>query len=702
MRTLLVDNHDSFTHNLFHYLAEVNGQEPEVIPNDFPSWRPGHLSAFDNVVLSPGPGHPARSEDFGICAAIVGTSTLPVLGVCLGHQGIALAHGARVGLAPRPVHGYTSPVRHLGTGLFAGLPQEFRAVRYHSLAVDRLPDDVEAIAWTPDGVLMGLRHRHRPQWGVQFHPESIGGFDGHALLDNFRRLTERHRPHGRTVHAAPRRPATPGARPAQRRRLRVRVREVPVSWGAEQAFDALFRAGRHAYWLDSSRPDADTGRFSIMGGACGPLGRVARADVWKGTVTVTGQGGATRTEHRPFLSWIEQDLRAIQVETPDLPCEFTLGWVGYLGYELKAECGGERTHQAQDPDALMVFSDRALVLDHLTGRGYLLALEEPASAYDQRPWLADATRRLAALQDAPAPPEPPAPLQAGPGAGALRLRHDRDEYLRLIDECREEATRGESYEICLTNMAESDTTTTPWDGYRRMRRAAPAPYGALLSFGGLSVLSTSFERFLRIDRHGRMDSRPVKGTRPRGADPGQDAALRADLLVNAKDRAENLMIVDLVRNDLGRCARVGSVRADDLFRVESYARVHQLVSTVTARKHPDADVVDCVRAAFPPGSMTGAPKLRTMRIIDRLEQGPRGVYAGAIGYLSLNGTADLSVVIRTAVMRGAQVRYGVGGAILVGSDPEAEFEETAVKAAPLTALTGAPFPGEPVRAPAAR
>ena len=332
----------------------------------------------------------------------------------------------------------------------------------------------------------------------------------------------------------------------------------------------------------------------------------------------------------------------------------------------------------------------------------LLALAENDATESARTWLDATARRLTALTGArPDPaPEPPAPFEE------LRLRHDRAAYLRLIDACQEEIAAGESYEICLTNTAEArlaeehpaETQLTEgrgafdtWQAYRFLRRTSPAPFGALLRFGELSVLSTSPERFLRVSADGIVQSKPIKGTRPRGATPEEDAALVADLRTHEKDRAENLMIVDLVRNDLGRCAENGSVRADPVFAVESYATVHQLVSTVTARLRPDSSPVRCLRAAFPPGSMTGAPKLRTMEIIDRLENGPRGIYSGAIGYLSLSGAADLSVVIRTAVVTPGRLRYGVGGAIVALSDPAEEFEETVVKAAPLLALAGTGF-----------
>ncbi|OLM18849.1 MULTISPECIES: aminodeoxychorismate synthase component I [unclassified Pseudonocardia] len=733
IRTLLVDNHDSFTYNLFHQLSRVNGCEPEVVRNDDPAWRSALLDGFDQVVLSPGPGTPHRPADVGICAELAAQDRVPVLGVCLGHQTIALTHGARVGRAPEPRHGRSSPVHHDGTGLFAGLPSPIEVVRYHSLAVTDLPAALAATAWTPDGVLMALRHRTLPLWGVQFHPESIGTLDGTALLRNFRDLTLRwadraDRPRrtpapdraatGRTGSAAgshgpggaggpgpgaaPAGPGSPGHRrpdrgdrggPDPSRRLRVLVERVPSGIDGEVAFDRLFRTGHHPFWLDSSRPGGPLGRLSAMGDASGPLGRTAEADVHAGTVTVTTRSGR-EVVPSPFLDWLERDLAGIRAEVPELPFDFAPGWVGYLGYELKAECGGEAVHRSPDPDASMVFCDRALVLDHEDGSGYLLALAECGDDTAARQWLGAAAATLAGA--AGREPDPVPDVVADPAP--VRLRHDRGTYLDLVRACQDEILDGETYEICLTNMVEAGVRLDPWSAYRRLRRANRAPFASFLHFGRTAVLSSSPERFLRIGRDGVVESKPIKGTRPRGASPAQDARLRAELATSEKDRAENLMIVDLVRHDLGRCAEVGSVVAGPVFDIESYPTVHQLVSTVRARLRPGTSPVAAVRSAFPGGSMTGAPKVRTMRILDRLEAGPRGVYSGAVGYLSVTGTVDLSIVIRTAVLSGDRLRYGVGGAVIALSDPAAEFEETAVKATPVLALLGAEFPG---RAPGA-
>ena len=697
MRTLIIDNYDSFTYNLFHCLAGATGRDPVVIRNDDPRWHRGMLDGFDAVVLSPGPGNPSVDADFGICREVVAHADLPLLGVCLGHQGLSLWHGATVGRAPEPRHGRVSPVLHGGTGLFQGLPSPFDVVRYHSLTVTDLPDELEPTAWTPDGILMGVAHRQRPMWGLQFHPESILTRHGKDLLVNFARLAaDRRADRDRTVPAprrsAARPPAAPdtGACTAPRRTLRVLVERTAAGRDPEEVFAALFRDSDHSFWLDSGRPDADSGRFSFMGDASGPLARVATADVASGTVTVHSAAG-TEVVLGAFLDWLDGDLRAADTRVPPLPFDFALGWVGYLGYGLKAECGGDMGHRPEEPDAAMVFADRAVVFDHLTAQTYLLALAEDGAEGPARAWLRTTAAELAAQPAAQPVPRtggapPPAPLDG------IRLRHGRDRYLALIDRCQEEIAAGETYEVCLTNMAEAAGDIDPWTAYRFLRRHSPAPYGALLGFGPLSVLSTSPERFLRVGADGTAESRPIKGTRPRGATPAADAALRADLRTNEKDRAENLMIVDLVRNDLGRCAVPGSVEAD-IFQVETYATVHQLTSRVRARLRPEHSAVDCVRAAFPPGSMTGAPKIRTMRIIDALEAGPRGVYSGALGYFSLTGAADLSVVIRTALVTPGRLRYGVGGAVIALSDPAGEFEETAVKAAPLLAVTGTVFPG---------
>ncbi|MFI9814338.1 aminodeoxychorismate synthase component I [Saccharothrix variisporea] len=666
MRTLLIDNYDSFTFNLFQYLARVNGREPVVITNDDPAFRLSDLRRFDNVVISPGPGRPQNRADFGLCRAVVEHGDLPLLGVCLGHQGLCLAHGATVELVT-PRHGVVDLVRHTGVDLFAGLPSPLPVVRYHSLAVTDLPPELEPIAWSDsEDVLMGVRHRSRPMWGVQFHPESVCTAHGHDLLANFRDLT------GGSSAATPEPLFVPESAPVTHEVL---VRRLDVHPSPEAVFQALYGASPDAFWLDSSLA-GERGRFSVMGDASGPLARVATYDVWTGRVRV---GDAEFTG--PFLSWLEDDLAAWRVAQPDVPFDFALGWVGYLGYELKAECGGEAAHRSEQPDAAFVFADRAVVFDHAERRTYLLALS------DEDGWLDRTAAFLTGFV------EPPRATPVPARAESVQLRHGRSHYLKLVDACQEAITAGETYEVCLTNTVTWRGAVDPWDAYRFLRAESPAPFGALLRFGALSVLSTSPERFIRVDRTGVVESEPIKGTRPRGATPAQDEALRTALATSPKDRAENLMIVDLVRNDLGHCAEVGSVEVPRIFAVETYATVHQLVSTVRATLRPGSSAVAVVRAAFPGGSMTGAPKIRTMQIIDGLEAGPRGVYSGALGYFSLSGTADFSIVIRTLVVDRDKVSFGVGGAVIALSDPAEEFEETAVKATALLRLLDTAFPG---------
>jgi para-aminobenzoate synthetase len=700
LRILVIDNYDSFTYNLVQCLAQLSGADPMVLHNDDP-WCAADLSGFDRVVISPGPGRPDRAEDFGICRAIIDAAEVPLLGVCLGHQGIGYAFGATIATAPVPMHGRASLIRHDGAELFAGIPSPFRAVRYHSLMIDQVPAALEVIARSGDGVPMAVRHRDRPLWGVQFHPESICTEYGERLLANFLGIADVGRAaaqirgdgaqsrEGPPPPSAPRAPGTPDGRerstgaPPPPLPLAVVVRQVACPADAETVYDALFRESVHAFWLDSSIGGA--GRFSFMGDAGGPLARTVTADVHGGVITESGRGG--RRVHRgSFSDWLRRDLQMHRADVPPLPFGFALGWVGYLGYELKAETGGTNAHRSRHPDASMIFADRAVAFDHETGAVYLMALAETGREWQATEWLDRTERRLATCgHHAPAPL--PRTKAHGP-VGVSRLRHPRAVYLDKIADCQGRIRAGETYEVCLTNMVEVPVELEPWAAYRSLRAANPVPYGALLRFGELSVLSCSPERFLSITADGVAESRPIKGTRPRGRDARHDECLRAELAASEKDRAENLMIVDLVRNDLGVCARTGSVRVPRLFDVETYSAVHQLVSTIQADLRPGMDAVDCVRAAFPGGSMTGAPKIRTMRIIDELEGGPRGIYSGAIGYFALNGAADLSITIRTLVAEPGMVSYGTGGAITALSDPDAEFEEIMVKAAVLRSLLG--------------
>ncbi len=631
------------------------------------------------------PGRPDRPRDFGLSRTALAQAELPVLGVCLGHQGLVLAHGGELGAAPRPMHGRRSRIFHDGTGLFAGIPQGFFAVRYHSLAVrEPLPATLEVLARTASGTVMAVRHRERPHWGVQFHPESVRTEWGARLLENFCGLAppRRTRPQGRRPAAPPPpRPGPPPGRARPRRRLELVVRSVRRPPDAETAFVRLFGGEPNAFWLDSSSHDPGVGRFSYMGAGGGPLSALISHDVAAGRLTVH-RAGRRETHAGGLFDWLDRALAENAVAEHDLPFDFAGGFVGYLGYELKAECSGALAHRSPLPDALLLFADRLIAYDHGADEAHVVCLATAEGRDDAAAWVelvAARLRRIGATA-------PPGPVDPG-GSTTFELRRTAADYLRDVEICQRYLAAGESYEICLTNELIAPRCTDPLALHRVLRRVNPAPFAAFLQLGSVAVSSSSPERFLALDRSRALEARPIKGTIARGATPGADREAAARLARAGKDRAENLMIVDVLRNDLGRVAEIGSVRVPSLMAVESYETVHQLVSTVQARLRTGATIVDALRASFPGGSMTGAPKLRTMELLDRIERRPRGVYAGAIGYLAANGSADLSIAIRTIVNSRRSMTLGAGGAITVQSDPVAELRELLLKArAPLEAV----------------
>ncbi|WP_223644857.1 aminodeoxychorismate synthase component I [Corallococcus sp. EGB] len=699
-RTLIIDNHDSFTFNLFQLLAEAGGTEPLVVRNDERPWRELRELAFDNIVLSPGPGRPDHPADFGVCRDALLEADVPILGVCLGHQGLGHIHGARIQHAPEVMHGRLSPVRHSGTDLFQGLPQDLPVVRYHSLCLARpLPEELVETAWTPDGVLMALRHATLPRWGVQFHPESIATPHGRQLLANFIRLSREHSARRPAPRPEPRQenPTQPPFPSPEG--FRVHHRKLRLEANPEHAFVALFKESDPVFWLDSSRVEAGLSRFSFMGDATGPHSAVIHYRVNPRRLTVSRRQG-TQEHSSELFGFLQQELARLRAPSSGLPFDFQGGFVGYLGYELKHDCGSSAPHPSPDPDASLILADRVLAWDHLEGTVYLVALAPEHEAAQVRAWFDATESRLRAL-----PPLPP--LEPGTTAPfPVHLARDRATYLADIQRCLEQLHEGETYEVCLTNKLRARTHVAPLDLYRSLRQLNPAPYAAYLRLGPLGIACSSPERFLRVDAERWVESKPIKGTLRRGATPDEDEQLRQQLGLQEKDRAENLMIVDLVRNDLGRVCEVGSVHVPRLMHVESYATVHQLVSTIRGHLREGRTAVDAVRAAFPGGSMTGAPKERTMELIDRLEGEARGVYSGAIGYFSATGPADLNIVIRTAVVRPGEVSIGAGGAIVALSDPAAELDEMLLKSrvvlkalsTALGAPDGLPEPGGDARA----
>jgi len=686
MTTLLIDNYDSYTFNLYQLIASVAGEEPVVVRNDEVAWDALADHPWDRIVVSPGPGRPERERDLGIGRAALTQREIPVLGVCLGHQGLALVNGAAVVRADEIVHGRISRVFHRGDGLFAGIPQGFRAVRYHSLIVEpALPVPLEAVAWADDGTLMAIRDRGRPAWGVQFHPESVGTEHGAQLVENFIALTSRaRRPHsgGRPL---PRSTIVPGGRAPVRSGDAVRISHRRLPGGAcdaESAFATLFGDRESAFWLDSSRVDPALSRFSFMGTTLGELGAEVRYRVGGSQLSVTRPGTGTTTVHSETLwHYLSRELARLHTESPDLPFDLNGGFIGYLGYELKADCGAAAAHRAPLPDAFLLLADRLVVVDHLREQTHVLALagRSPEALAAADAWVA---ATAAALDDLPGLPEP-ARLDHEESALTFALHRGREHYMANVETCRRLLEAGESYEICLTNTLGLPPVADPFELYRVLRRVNPAPYSAFLRMPEGAVLSSSPERFLRATRDRTVEAKPIKGTARRHADPGADTAARDALARSPKDRAEHLMIVDLLRNDLGLVSQIGSVHVPVLMDVESYETVHQLVSTIRGRLRDDVDVIDAIRATFPGGSMTGAPKLRTMEIIDALEGAPRGVYSGALGYLALNGTADLSIVIRTLVATAGGATIGAGGAVVMLSEAEDEYAEMLLKAQPL-------------------
>ena len=769
LKLLLIDHYDSFTYNLYDMLAQLTVEPPLVLAKDaYDSWPKEVFDNLDGIILSPGPGTPQAQPLFSK-QAIHQNPDLPLLGVCLGHQLLALEYGGDVGMAPTPIHGQDHRIYQIpdiNSPIFENLPASWRVVRYHSLAAkpETLPACLQVTAYSEDdNVIQGLAHTKNPHYGVQFHPESIGTESGFQLLENFCNICQDAKKERTSSHEeltssspvveAPDKETANGATETQKDatpRHEVYLHKLHPNMSSlepEQVFQEFYGAEPYAMWLDS----CNRGNLSIL---AAPTNDDAKIEYF-----IHSQ------QEQDILSWLQEqqgepirDVRVVGEDQSsfeivsdvelDVPFDYRGGNLGYLGYEVRQDTKRylkEQEHAKTDstasstastkaneatppingdssklPTAVFFLAEQSMVYHHPTKAWYLIGVAPVGKEGGEEEifqWMQDTSRRLQQLDEKTKEQHQPAtnPQTMEPNMQE-RLpfvpNRPRETYERNVAECLEQIRQGESYELCLTNQLEAkvEESLSPFELYRILRRRNPAPYSAFFNWNmdqkdpsssSLSICCSSPERFISVlrqpDRSLQAEAKPIKGTCARvlpkngverdEAEEREDSRRARALELSIKNRAENLMIVDLLRNDMSRVCQIGSVHVAKLMAIESYATVHQMVSTIRGTlDSTQASSVDLLKACFPGGSMTGAPKLSTMEILEEMEeQVDRGPYSGSLGYLSLNGSMDMNIIIRTALVEplengGRKVSIGAGGAITALSDATDEYEEMLLKA----------------------
>ncbi|KAG6910526.1 hypothetical protein DXG01_009945 [Tephrocybe rancida] len=736
-RLLFIDSYDSFTFNLASTCRlSIPGCIIYIIKNDdftIQQLLP-YLPYFSAIIVGPGPGSPDNPHDIGVVKDIwkvENAHLLPIFGVCLGLQSLGVEFGARLQRLRVVKHGQVSTIHHSSTGLFEGCGP-FGAVRYHSLHVTLASDgELEELAWANDGedngrVVMAVRHRTRPFWAVQYHPESVcTEQDGAEVIENFWRLAQKWtKEKERTIrpwdafskhifgnpwpaiapHSPPPSPSLRSVITAVVDLPNLSVTTVAEMFGATDD-KSLF------VMLDSA---AKPGRFSIVA-ALLPTSLQITYNVQDTFVTLKRGESLAREElgTRDVWSWLATFMRAHKAKgIPDVP--FWGGLVGQLSYELGVQSlrvaqKADAKLQERYPDINLVFVERSVILDSITGKVYIQSLLP-----DDDPWISQTVTQLR-VSSSHSPiletsfKSTPPPIITLP---------NKPLYIARIEQAKDRLFAGDSYELCLTANTHvsipncSSATPTSWDRYKMLRRKNPAPHSAFLRLHPSTFLSSSPERFLSYSRppHSICQLRPIKGTIRKA--PGITRAVAEELLAGStKEVAENLMIVDLIRHDLHGV--VGEdVQVKQFCAVEEYETVWQLVSVIEGKfkENPsaacdsDGEVGwEVLRRSLPPGSMTGAPKKRSVEILQTLEDEERNLYSGVFGYWCVGGGGDWSVTIRSCFKYSRHAAnestpacwteewtVGAGGAITALSDADAEWDEMTVKLQSVLNSFGAP------------
>jgi len=465
------------------------------------------------------------------------------------------------------------------------------------------------------------------------------------------------------------------------------IEEIDTVFSQLDIFE-VFSHREHSFFLDSGMDPHKLGRYSFIGSDPFLVLKSRGSDI-----TII-QGGETKNLTGDPFNVLGNLLEVYHLDCQSSPLPFIGGAVGYLSYDLCHFIESLPSAAIDDlklPECYMGFYDGILAFDNLEGKAYIISTGFPelegAKRKDRATGrLNEMKAKLAGLS--PSDNEIASKPVSLPENGVVLGRgFSHKEYVKAVKKARQYIIDGDIFEVNLSQRFESKLNITSCELYKRLRRINPAPFACYLGFDDVTVVSASPERFLRLQGD-CVETRPIKGTRPRGKNPRQDEELADELLNSEKDRAENIMIVDLERNDLGRVCRYGSVKVTELAILEVFPTVFHLTSMVVGRLDEDKNGIDLLRVTFPGGSITGAPKVRAMEIIDELEPTRRSVYTGSIGYLGFNGNLDLNIAIRTFIIKGQKAYFQVGGAVVYDSDPEAEYQETLHKAKALVDSLG--------------
>ena len=468
------------------------------------------------------------------------------------------------------------------------------------------------------------------------------------------------------------------------------IEEIDTELSPLDAFE-LLKDKQFSFFIDSGMDPHKLGRYSFIG-----------SDPFIVISTHGSESILTRGAEKSSLSGnpfdvVNHFLEVYRLDPCSSPVPFIGGAVGYFSYDLCHFIERLPSTTVDDlklPECYLGFYDLVLAFDNLQGKAYVISTGFPELRETER--MERASKRLKEVKNKLADASSSGteaqftPTSFSIEQVTLKGGFTHKEYVDAVEKARQYIIAGDIFEVNLSQRFEAELSITPYELYKRLRHINPAPFACYLNFDEVSVVSASPERFLRI-RGDWVETRPIKGTRPRGKTPEEDKALANELLSSVKDRAENIMIVDLERNDLGRVCRFGTVKVTELTILEMFPTVFHLTSTVEGRLREGKNCIDLLKATFPGGSITGAPKVRAMEIIDELEPTKRSVYTGNIGYLSFNGDIDLNIAIRTFLVKGRKAYFQVGGAVVYDSDPEAEYQETLDKGrALINALSMAP------------